>query len=385
MTKSILYFLSTFDISSGATRSLLRLVSIVEDSDFRVIIILPEHGNVEDELVNKGIKYYVVKQYIWNYWIKYLSHTKNIFYYLKLPLKYLLNRISFHKINRIIKKEKVDIIHMNTLTSFLGAQAAIKQRKILIWHIREFMEEDLGIEFCNRKKAIDLINKSTCVISISDSISKNFSNEVLAYKKVIHNGLSIDDYFIDKVAFQNQKINILSSGRITPGKGQVDLVRAIANLPERYKQMFKVDIIGIVESEEYFKEIKEVISNYKLDGIEFHGFQSDPTDFFRKCDIVCVCSKKEAFGRITVEGMLSGALVIGTNSGGTKEIISTGETGYLYEPGDYMQLSEILKTIINNRSSILEIALRGQEKATLRFSDKNNAMQIMQLYKELEN
>ncbi|WDT36748.1 hypothetical protein PVA38_10750 [Streptococcus pneumoniae D39] len=81
---------------------MLRLVSIVEDSDFRVIIILPEHGNVEDELVNKGIKYYVVKQYIWNYWIKYLSHTKNIFYYLKLPLKYLLNRISFHKINRII-------------------------------------------------------------------------------------------------------------------------------------------------------------------------------------------------------------------------------------------------------------------------------------------
>ncbi|HEV3981250.1 TPA: glycosyltransferase family 1 protein, partial [Streptococcus pneumoniae] len=72
MTKSILYFLSTSDISSGATRSLLRLVSIVEDSDFRVIIILPEHGNVEDELVNKGIKYYVVKQYIWNYWIKYL-------------------------------------------------------------------------------------------------------------------------------------------------------------------------------------------------------------------------------------------------------------------------------------------------------------------------
>ncbi|MVJ24126.1 glycosyltransferase family 1 protein, partial [Staphylococcus aureus] len=54
MTKSILYFLSTSDISSGATRSLLRLVSIVEDSDFRVIIILPEHGNVEDELVNKG-------------------------------------------------------------------------------------------------------------------------------------------------------------------------------------------------------------------------------------------------------------------------------------------------------------------------------------------
>ncbi|WDT36777.1 hypothetical protein PVA38_11020 [Streptococcus pneumoniae D39] len=32
------------------------------------------------------------------------------------------------------------------MTSFLGAQAAIKQRKILIWHIREFMEEDLGIE-----------------------------------------------------------------------------------------------------------------------------------------------------------------------------------------------------------------------------------------------
>lgn len=51
-------------------------------------------------------------------------------------------------------------------------------------------------------------------------------------------------------------------------------------------------------------------------------------------DILCMCSDREAFGLSTVEGMLSGCLIIGTNTGGTTEILEDGTTGLLYAQGE---------------------------------------------------
>lgn len=81
--------------------------------------------------------------------------------------------------------------------------------------------------------------------------------------------------------------------------------------------------------------------------------------------------------------MLSGSLVIGTNSGGTKEIIDDGKTGYLYTPGNADELSAILLVVVENLEQAQTIAKAGQKKAVQTFSDTANANAVLSLYERL--
>ena len=67
-------------------------------------------------------------------------------------------------------------------------------------------------------------------------------------------------------------------------------------------------------------------------------------------DVVLMCSRREAFGRVTVEGMKLGKPVIGTRSGGTPEIVQEGETGFLYAPGDAQELAAKIGHLYANRA-----------------------------------
>lgn len=382
--KNIMYFASVSDLSSGASHSLLKLASLVKRAGNKVIVVLPEHGELEEKLKSEKIKYIVIKQYIWNFWIKNINDSKNITYYLKYPLKRILNWNSQKKIEKIVKEEKIDIIHMNTLTSCMGAEVAVKNNIKLVWHIREFLDDDLGIEFCNSGRAISLIEKSDAIISISSEINKKFS-EIFQNENhyIVYNGISIGDYYFSKVLFNDEKIKILSSGRIMSGKGQKDLFGALALLPKNYHNRVEVDVIGNIEEQDYYQQLLKIKKNNDLSFISMHGFQEDSKPFLKNADILCVCSKKEAFGRITIEGMLAGNLVIGTNSGGTKEIIQNEVNGYLYTPGNEKELVDVLIKVIENQNKAKEIALNGQNRAKSSFSDVTNAENIMKIYNTL--
>ena len=80
--------------------------------------------------------------------------------------------------------------------------------------------------------------------------------------------------------------------------------------------------------------------------------------------------------------MVSGALVIGTDSGGTKELIKDRETGYLYS-GDAASLEKVLEAAINDKPGSRMVAKKAQEWAAGTFSTENNAKEIIQIYEEV--
>lgn len=60
----------------------------------------------------------------------------------------------------------------------------------------------------------------------------------------------------------------------------------------------------------------------------------------KNVDIEIVSSKQEAFGKITVEAMMGQIPVIGSNSGGTKELIKHNQNGLLFESGNADDLAK---------------------------------------------
>lgn len=294
-----MYFSSVSDLSSGASHSLVKLVSLVQKAGHKVLVILTEHGPLEEKLREENISYYVVKQCSWNVWMKNIVDKKDLEYRLKYPLRKAVNRLAVQKIAQLAREYQIDIIHMNTLTSFVGAEIAKKEKIKLVWHMREFMEEDLGIEFCYPDKAVSLVNQADATVAISKVIDDKFSSVFAVNRhEVIYNGVSIEDYFIDKTPFTSEPIQLLSSGRIMPGKGQKDLLLALAALPEKVRNRFACDMIGIVESQEYFDELMSIKDQYHLDNVHFHGFQKNTKAFLKRQMSFVSALKKKPLGAL---------------------------------------------------------------------------------------
>jgi glycosyltransferase involved in cell wall biosynthesis len=80
-----------------------------------------------------------------------------------------------------------------------------------------------------------------------------------------------------------------------------------------------------------------------------------------------MCSRSEAFGRVTVEYLRRGRPVIGTRSGGTPELTEDGVTGLLYDPGDIEALADHIERVAASNAMLVKLSLAALESNADRF------------------
>ena len=100
-------------------------------------------------------------------------------------------------------------------------------------------------------------------------------------------------------------------------------------------------------------------------------------------DVGLMLSQNEAFGRVTIEYMMHGLAVIASDTGATPEILENGKIGYLYHLGDYQDLAQKMRLLIENKTKIIEFSEKGRAKALNCFSSKQNTRGIWDIYKQL--
>ena len=358
---------------TGANNSMINLMEVLLKSDVQFHVIIPENGLIEDKLKEMNIPYDVVKTYSRMHKI---GTKRNL---LKDVIKIIINYISKIKIKGILKREKIDIVHINSLMHYVTARAAKECNIPYIWHFREFLDEDHGLEIDNKKEMKELINKADSKIAISRSIYDKFE-KIYSQKnlELVYNGIptkQYDQYEFIPVEFK-EDINLCLIGRIAKGKGQLVAIKAIQNIIKKNtNKKFILYIIGNPADEiEYDKKIKEYVTENDLqENVKFVSFTTNLSEYRKKCRICLVCSKKEAFGRVTIEAMLANQLVIASNTGGNLELIEDKKTGLLYEETDYNDLSKKIEYVLNNEQEVNEIITNAKLKAKEKFSIENTA------------
>ena len=370
---------------AGAQLSFLSLVIRLKTYDIEPFVVVAEKWDLTDEFDKYGINYMttpihaifiplngVYKKYHGNF----EEETEN--------------EQSLGKIVDYFSKNKVQMIHINSeFCGIVGAQAA----KILgipyIFHIREFLEEDFGLRFKYEELSKKLIGESSLLIAISESIHSHLTKLYPSSRIItIYNGVDEKKYSYSKTRLKNHTINIAIAGRIVEYKGQFDAIHAVEYIIEQGVKNIKLLIIGFNKNTP--NDFEKILYNYveykKLNKyVIFIPFTNKIEEELKHCDIGLMCSRKEAFGRVTVEYMMSDMLAIGTNSGGTPEIISHGINGYLYESGDYIELANLILHAISNQKQSNELIRRGKEKAVTMFSTDNYVKQIINAYHSILN
>lgn len=362
----------------GASFSMVKLIEELDQLGVEVIPVV-HHGNTERILNEKGRQHYVVDAYSWSL---SLSYSKVKAFFIKL-VKKSLNIPCFFKYVRIIREENPDIIHINALTTYTIALAALACHKPFVWHIREMMEEDLNSSFWNQKEAHKLMKKADRFIAISKCVEEKYKKIVGKQKiQCIYNGIDTACFLrTDHKILNNEKIVITMAGRITKSKGQFSCLQSLVGLLKANPQVI-LQFAGVGNDQEVQALHALCIEEGIAEQVKFLGFVKDMENIWAETDIAVVYSKFEAFGRVTIEAKMAGALVVGYNSGGTTELINDRQDGYLFGNG-HPTLDEVVEKVLKEPRKAQLIAETGRNSASSVFTSENNAKQIQQLYQDI--
>lgn len=284
----------------------------------------------------------------------------------------------------IIQKEKIQLIHINSSVSSFAAIAALMAHIPYVWHIRELLEEQFGCEFLNEELKICLYRKADRLIAISNYVKKQYGIKYDIDTVMLYNGLNIRRFKKDIKQGNQFRNTFIVTAMITPEKGQWDVIRAAELLIERGNKDFKVIIVG-GGAENYIWALKKYIQKKKLEkNIHVMPFQNHLSQLRSQASYAITSSQNEALGRVTIEAMLAGNIVIGARSGGTTEIIGENEErGFLYELGNSIALADTMEKAMNCDNGRKKLLLqKAQRYAENTFDSKRYCVELQKIYDE---
>jgi len=94
-------------------------------------------------------------------------------------------------------------------------------------------------------------------------------------------------------------------------------------------------------------------------------------------------SEQESFGLTALEAMNCGVPVIATETGGLPEVITHGETGYLYSVGEIKKMAEKSLELLSNPKKHELFKRQAMRRATQSFSGDQIIPQYEDFYAEI--
>lgn len=240
-----------------------------------------------------------------------------------------------------------DILLTNTITIPWLGFIAKDINKPHIWYVHEFGDIDHGLQFiAGYKESLGMILEcSSRVLTISGAVKSHISQAIPVSKiDIIHQ--SIDLAALAALPLPNNNgrpLSCLCIGAIKPSKGQLIAVEAIklANASSSDTSKLSLDIMGPVADRSYYDKIRDMLDTQHITVAE--GF-CNSLEAFKRHDVVIMCSTNEALGRVTLEALAAGKIVVGYDCPATQELLGNNR-GILYSPNSPKALSNILSSL----------------------------------------
>ncbi len=367
MPKNILFIDSSLGIG-GSTTCLKSLTSNLNKADFiPSIAFIFQNKNCAIKNDFGDTKLFFLRSRSTEIYLSVIAFINKNDFFKKIKLdgaaiilaKLILERaFSFIKILRLIKKEKIQIIHLNSGISAPAILAAKIAGIPCISTIRSFCSS-------NNRLASYFPGAPDKLVSVSEAVKES----ALRYLKlgpekikVIYDGVESirnADHDISKKNLIRTKYNILPSekivgtvGRLVRFKRQDLLIKALKILIEKGMKV-KCFIVGAAETNQdsldYERNLKKMINDLGLsNNVIFTGFKTNPSEIMRSFDVFVLPSITEPFGMVVLEAFLLKIPVIAFDRGGPAEIITNNVDGLLVPTGNIEALAKSICLVLSD-------------------------------------
>lgn len=250
------------------------------------------------------------------------------------------------------------------------------------WWLRDILIRPL-INLIYRQVDTTICSTSSARESLQQiGISKNVHTtafvgiDVSAYNPLRRNRKWLEPWLnIDEC--NNQLIIYL--GRLGPEKRIDLLIEAFANLKLKGQHNCSLFIAGDGPYSTV-RQLKKIAA--QVPDVHFTGFLHGETkaNVLASCDIFCMPSPYETFGRVVVEAMASGIPVVAVNSGAVIDYIVDEVNGYLAPTNNVKELTNSLqRALLNNNEKIVHNALQDVQQ----FSVERGCQRLNDYYQYL--
>lgn len=287
---------------------------------------------------------------------------------------------------RTARAHEVSLIHANTPRSnFYAAMVGRRLGLPVVWHARNLLMQgmvdiDNYLSFlpsrilCNSDAIRERFKGSPKAVTVINGVNFEVFDRALAGARVRDEfGIPVDACVIGMTS------------RLEAEKGHDCLFRAAERILERVPHAWFL-IVGkaFVDVEQRERELRDLALEVGVAGrTTFSGFRSDIPAMLAAMDVFVLAADAEPCGRVLFEAMAMGLPIVGTNTGGTPEIVADGETGILFTPGDSSALAEHVVALAQDSDRRVAMGNAGYERARSMFSIESHVRKTERVYAEL--
>jgi len=164
---------------------------------------------------------------------------------------------------------------------------------------------------------------------------------------------------------------------LRPEKDLATLIRAFALLHPRESRL-KLAIVGSGPELESLQQCAQ--DSGVAHDVVFQPATADVAAWLRNFDVFVLPSRNEAFPNALMEAMACGCPVVASNVGGIPELIESGSTGLLFEPGDAVALAAALHRLIQNPRERSALAAAGERFVRENLSRQASVQRMAEIY-----
>jgi len=295
-----------------------------------------------------------------------------------LPLRNSLDAQSAQALARLVRKQKIEIVHGHMARDYPSAAYAARRNKgaslIATRHV---------LFPLNRLHRITL-SRAARIIAVSQAVAGQLLKDAMAPAEkisVVLNGIDVARFTRARQEFDRRKflehwklpadaLLVGTVGELTPLKGQAEFLQAASQVVKQIPNAYFI-VAGIDHSPGGKNQIRlvQLIEELRLTPhVRLVGWVEELAQLYCGLDVFVSASHTESFGLVIAEAMASATAVVATETAGARELVKAGETGLLVPIADANQLAGAILLLLRNESNRMRLCKSAQQSAAANFS-----------------
>lgn len=314
------------------------------------------------------------------------------------------NLKSIYHLYKLMKKEKYDIVHVHTpIAAILGRIAAkLAGIKHTIYTAHGFYFHDEMPRNTYRfyyylEKIFAKLFTDWLLLQSKEDYELCVKSQFKKTEHIIHisNGVDIENKFNPSVVsskeldslrreFKLSDEDIVFSfiGRFVREKGVFELLEAFKHLKNDRRHLKLLMIGDVLQSERDQESIMKLKQYFdENDDIIMPGFRRDIPELLSISDVFILPSHREGLPRSIIEAMAMSKPILASNIRGCREEVFHNENGYLVEKGDWQELYQKMKLLVDDAGKRESFGKRSRELV----EDLFNEQKVIKLQLDLFN
>ena len=229
-----------------------------------------------------------------------------------------------------------------------------------------------------------ILGKADRIIVNSLDFKKKFHSKFNIHTECIYNPLNKSEIkkksnVKSKIKFDKKKLNLINVGRYTDQKDQLTILKAVNKIKDKIK--FNLLIVGRGAEKDNLNNYIE--KNNLSRHVKLINFQNNPFNLIKSSDIFILSSLYEGLPNVLLETQVLKKFIISSDCPtGPREILLDGKAGFLFNVGDYMQLSDLILYYSKNRKLLSKKILIGYKNLN-RFDYNKNLKKYLKIINSL--